>query len=63
VPLGLLVLLAFLLKWCLDIKTKYSLLFPGLYCFPLLLGSLGVETSFQEVVIFLPYYVRTAWLV
>jgi hypothetical protein len=38
-----------LVKWCLNMEAKYGLLFPGLYCFPLLMAAWGVESGLQQV--------------
>jgi hypothetical protein len=38
-----------LVKWCLNLEAKYGLLFPGLYCFPLLMAAGGVESGLQQV--------------
>jgi hypothetical protein len=38
-----------LVKWCLNLEAKYGLLFPGLYCFPLLMAAWGVESGLQQV--------------
>jgi hypothetical protein len=38
-----------LVKWCLNMEAKYGLLFPGLYCFPLLMAAWGVESGLQTV--------------
>jgi hypothetical protein len=38
-----------LVKWCLNLEAKYGLLFPGLYCFPLLMAACGVESGLHQV--------------
>jgi hypothetical protein len=41
--------LTLLVKWCLNLEARYGLLYPGLYCFPLLMAAWGVESGLQQV--------------
>jgi hypothetical protein len=48
-PLLIIAVFTLLVKWCLNIEAKYGLLYPGLYCFPLLMAAWGVESGLQQV--------------
>jgi hypothetical protein len=48
-PLLIIAVFTLLVKWCLNMEAKYGLLFPGLYCFPLLMAAWGVESGLQQV--------------
>jgi hypothetical protein len=48
-PLMIIAVFTLLVKWCLNMEARYGLLFPGLYCFPLLMAGWGVESGLQQV--------------